>query len=416
MKKTKTKSKNLLLVVIIIILVIAIGIALGIILQKSSKVEKEKGVKKDKMYCEVDEDCVCGIDKETGQCAFGNKEYIDTSNQCVDFCTGIHGGFRIVCKNNICTQVLKEKFETEKWKYKRNVEISNPGLSLKDYQVLITLDTSSLITEGKMSKDCRDIKFLDSDNNTQLNYWIESGCNSRETKIWVKVPYLAANSNKTIYLYYGNPSAFSKSNRKATMTWFDDFDLDTLSDYEFIGVDATPAIYSGYIEFGQSKGHSIVYPKSIEDQDNVCVRARVMVVKGNWWAIWVRSNVDLLEHTSYGFNGKPSSQFDERPTIEKFIKSGRYQLVGAQNLMSNEEWYDVEGCIWQDGSVVNLKYKVNGFPVLNFSDNSNQKIVNPGKVGMGSYEGSLVRYDYFEIRKYTFPEPKPSVGREEVLQ
>ncbi|MEM0476126.1 MAG: DUF2341 domain-containing protein, partial [Candidatus Aenigmatarchaeota archaeon] len=51
----------------------------------------------------------------------------------------------------------------------------------------------------------------------------ESGCNSANTKIWVKVPSIPANSNKTIYLYYGNPSATSMSNGDNTFIFFDDF-------------------------------------------------------------------------------------------------------------------------------------------------------------------------------------------------
>lgn len=55
----------------------------------------------DRLYCERDEDCACGVDS-SGNCAFGNKAFIDTSRQCPDFCTGIHGRFRLRCINNRC--------------------------------------------------------------------------------------------------------------------------------------------------------------------------------------------------------------------------------------------------------------------------------------------------------------------------
>lgn len=58
-----------------------------------------------KMFCRTDADCACGVDKKTGECAFGNKAYIDTSRQCPDFCTGIAGNLRIKCVNNLCTSV-----------------------------------------------------------------------------------------------------------------------------------------------------------------------------------------------------------------------------------------------------------------------------------------------------------------------
>ena len=62
-----------------------------------------------------------------------------------------------------------------------------------------------------MRNDCGDIRFTDSDGITLLNYWIEGPCNSQNTRIWVKVN-ISASSTKTIYIYYGNPSANSLSN------------------------------------------------------------------------------------------------------------------------------------------------------------------------------------------------------------
>jgi hypothetical protein len=97
------------------------------------------------------------------------------------------------------------------WSYRRPITISNSGGALTDYQVLVTLDTQSLISAGKMRSDCGDIRFTDSNGSTLLNYWIESGCNTASTKIWVKVPSIPASSSKTIYVYYGNPSATSAS-------------------------------------------------------------------------------------------------------------------------------------------------------------------------------------------------------------
>lgn len=58
-----------------------------------------------KMFCQTDADCACGVDKETGKCAYGNKRFIDTSRECPDFCTGIAGNLRIKCVNNLCTAV-----------------------------------------------------------------------------------------------------------------------------------------------------------------------------------------------------------------------------------------------------------------------------------------------------------------------
>jgi len=104
--------------------------------------------------------------------------------------------------------------------YRRPITINNTSNSnnLSFFQVLVTIDTASLISAGKMRSDCGDIRFVDSDETTLLGYWIESGCNTASTRIWVKVPFIPANSSKTIYVYYGNPSLTSMSSPMRTFT------------------------------------------------------------------------------------------------------------------------------------------------------------------------------------------------------
>ena len=83
--------------------------------------------------------------------------------------------------------------------------ITNPGDAKTFYQVLVTMDTASLIAANEMRADCGDLRFTDSDEVTNLNYWIESGCGTAFTRVWVEIPSLPASSQKTIYLKYKNP-------------------------------------------------------------------------------------------------------------------------------------------------------------------------------------------------------------------
>ena len=108
------------------------------------------------------------------------------------------------------------------WNYRKSVNISGSPSVLADFQVLMTVNTAVLMSDGKMSLDCSDLRFIGSDGKGELNYWIESGCNSPDTKIWVKVPFIPI-SGTTIYMYYGNSSAQSVSNGEKTFEFFDDF-------------------------------------------------------------------------------------------------------------------------------------------------------------------------------------------------
>ncbi len=112
------------------------------------------------------------------------------------------------------------------YNYKKEIILAT-NVTLVDFQVSLTVDTRSLVTAGKMNSDGSDIRFYDSDDITSLPYWIESGMNTTTTKIWVRVPSIAAPSSK-IYMYYGLSSAGAVTSGSMTFDFFDDFD--TLSD------------------------------------------------------------------------------------------------------------------------------------------------------------------------------------------
>jgi len=93
------------------------------------------------------------------------------------------------------------------WRFRKSIDVSNSsGSVLTNEDVLVTIDTASLVTASKLQVDCEDLRFVDGDDNTVLSYWIEGGCNTASTKVWVRISSLPI-AGKTIYVYYGNPSA-----------------------------------------------------------------------------------------------------------------------------------------------------------------------------------------------------------------
>jgi len=92
----------------------------------------------------------------------------------------------------------------ESWQYRRGIVITNTNSeTLTDYQVLVELNSANF-DFSKAKSDGSDIRFIDEDDVTELNYWIEEWDSANESaKIWVRVPHIPANSTKTIYMYYG---------------------------------------------------------------------------------------------------------------------------------------------------------------------------------------------------------------------
>ncbi len=80
---------------------------------------KEDGIcYQENLYCDNDSECVCGgKDILTGNCFVGNTEYynkyVDKSNECPDFCTGIAGNMETKCRNHKCQIVSKNSYKYE---------------------------------------------------------------------------------------------------------------------------------------------------------------------------------------------------------------------------------------------------------------------------------------------------------------
>ncbi len=79
------------------------------------------------------------------------------------------------------------------------------GAAITNYRMLVDINTQSLISAGKLRNDGGDLRFLQGC--TEIPFWIESGLNTASTKIWVKVPTVAAASTAQVQMVYGNPSA-----------------------------------------------------------------------------------------------------------------------------------------------------------------------------------------------------------------
>jgi hypothetical protein len=72
-----------------------------------SKTLCENAANDSEKSCSIDSDCACGKHKTTRECFVGNKKYVNTTEQCPDFCTGIGGNFETKCIDNKCKKVNK---------------------------------------------------------------------------------------------------------------------------------------------------------------------------------------------------------------------------------------------------------------------------------------------------------------------
>ncbi|MCX6666362.1 MAG: DUF2341 domain-containing protein [Euryarchaeota archaeon] len=108
------------------------------------------------------------------------------------------------------------------WQYYKTLNINNPN---NDYQmkIIIGKSTSGNTTcNGHCKDDFTDIRFIDTDQTTELPYWIENFTSGQQATIWVKTP-TDSQTDQKIIMYYDNPNATTNSNPNTTFLFYDDF-------------------------------------------------------------------------------------------------------------------------------------------------------------------------------------------------
>ena len=181
------------------------------------------------------------------------------------------------------------------WVLPISIDNSSNANAFTDLEVLITVDTATLIGAGHMNPDGSDIRFTDGIN--CIPHTVDSGMNTAATQIWVRVPSLPASGNATIRMYYGNAMAASVDDPSSTFTLFEGFeDEDGLA---FSNACGSPFIYAaggiGTISWTTSGIYTsnVTFPVA-----NVYVaEAAVVGTTGTWPAIYWFKDAD--PHKSY---------------------------------------------------------------------------------------------------------------------
>jgi hypothetical protein len=323
------------------------------------------------------------------------------------------------------------------WEYRRAVTINNTANpnTLTDYQVLVVVDTASLISAGKMRSDCGDIRFTDKDGETLLSYWIESGCNTTSTRIWVKVSSIPASSIETIYLYYGNPTASSMSNVDATFLLFDDFSGTSLntSKWTWFYVAGNNDCYKSSVTV--SDGLLTIESQTDDRTSPFCHLAVQSLVKFNYPVIiqtrlyapnWGGlGSAGLYRSVWYGFLNDTSTAETNTRVHVIYDENGRKLIARTAGTESSSSDYTAlnptvfhnSTIIWVPGS--KALWYVNGVLVASLTTNVPPSTYSlpiefrTNHWGTSTYPSGKLVIDYVIVRKYTEPEPATSVSATE---
>lgn len=134
------------------------------------------------------------------------------------------------------------------WQYKDAIKLENPSSQKINYQVLLNINTEELITAGKMQSSGADIRFSKDCNGSNLYpYWIESGINTANTLIWVKIDTLSPSGSRIINMHYGNNTATANTNFNNTfplsrIVTAVELVSDTVWNYDWVEIESGAAV------------------------------------------------------------------------------------------------------------------------------------------------------------------------------
>jgi hypothetical protein len=306
------------------------------------------------------------------------------------------------------------------WTYRAEIIIDNRQNTntLTDYQILVTINTAALISADKMKSDCGDIRFADSDGVTLLNYWIEpKTINTSSTRIWVKVPIIPASSVKKIYMYYGNPLANSISSGSDVFLLFNDWESSTLEGWNILngGGSGTGsiALLDGRYQlkiYAPNTGNRVQANKAFSCS-NAGYAIETIFKTGSTVGDGVgigfsdgsmRSALDDAPNNGYIYYVARASNTNDY--IYRIVNGSATSITSRSNSLATNTYYRV-GFAWRGN---NLRAFFNYTQVLSASDTTFTSL-SYVFVSTAIYDKY---FDWFAVRKYTYPEPIANVGSE----
>lgn len=154
------------------------------------------------------------------------------------------------------------------WNKRKRIEIAGYVATPINYQHRI-----DVTYDADMQADFDDIRFTDSDDITELDYWCESYVASTSAIFWVKVPAITTDPYY-IYMYYGNSLVSSASNGTNTNVFFCDFDTLDLDIWDINYGNANIVSDGGVAALRIYENTDVVKTISFSVVDGIIIRAR----------------------------------------------------------------------------------------------------------------------------------------------
>jgi len=278
------------------------------------------------------------------------------------------------------------------------VDVSNPtGATALYINVYITMNTTSLISQGLMRSDCRDV-VATTEWGDPLPTWVEN-CNTASSRVWVMVPVLPPGTWR-IWLHHGCPNCQFTADPRAVFLYYEDMQTppkgilassasyDATNKYVSLAPPSTnqlgylvykvpPAQFSAlYVKFNFYIGTCSPYP-----------------AHGIWVAAWDSDYVGISEDVVKGGYHLTADVYQTRVCFTKSTTDNGPGVSCASVSISQGVWHTYEGYMWLDGAGMHGVIYYDGQKLVDAVDTQPQQnpvagsglLVFGGRTGTTSY-------------------------------
>lgn len=317
-----------------------------------------------------------------------------------------------------------EGWWNENWYYRLPIQIVSTSEDLVDFQVKISINMTDLYDLGYIEDDGRDLRFVNATND-KLPYWIEFWdlADEKNCTIWVKVPQLDQSVQKTIYMYFGNPSATSESRGEATFELFDDFKGSSLNATKWYSSGASYSVSNSILTITRG-ATGLRNALDFKIQDNFMVETLIKFVSdvggysgtipevsssrytqgsnagGDANILYMRQNGGTLVYywagdgSTTGYNlGSGSTGWNSGTSPTDWFLTG-ISIIGGDTSSTAK--------LWRNGTDI--------FQITGIGWAKDIRYTSLGYFNGGTGDGQDVSYDWIRIRKNATVDPTVTIG------
>lgn len=285
------------------------------------------------------------------------------------------------------------------WTRKINITITEKsGSNYDDLPIKIEIPY-----DNNMIQNFSDIRFVDSDDTTELDYFQAYTNDSNLSVFWVEVD-LTASTSKDIYAYYGISGVDTTSNLDAVnFTYADNFT--SWRSGEYTCNSGSPTISGGVAFFGDIGGGNDAvcgeFGKNELFGSRVEINARYNDTAGAWLDLGLKSTTDSTKPRQ-----SPNSVYITKETGGSQEATSR---VGGTNHASSSSWSNY------DFNFLDIKLNSSSSVIIvNQNEDSTETANAPTGISMGFGGRRGFGLDWIILQQLTDPEPEVLLGEEQV--